>query len=599
VLLRLLGKRNSTHYGIISLMTRDRMTNRDLADTFKLIGDLLEIKGENIYKILAYRKAADSLNNLGREAADIARDEGLTSIPGVGKAISDKIAELLETGKLAFLEKLEQEVPPSLAGLLQVPDLGPKKVALFWKQLGVTDLAELEAAARQGKLRSLPGMGEKSEAKIIAGIEALARRTDRLPLGRAWPAAQELLAYLRQVPGVLRAEVAGSLRRMRSTIGDVDLIASAQDPHPVMEAFIGHPDVLRVVSQGDVKSSVEFTHRLRAQLWVQPPERYGTALVYATGSKDHNVRLRELALDKGLSLSDKSFLKQDGSEILCSLEEQVYTTLGLPWIPPELREDRGEVEAALAGKLPRLLERRDLRADLHDHSTWSDGTLSIRDMALAAKQRGLTILAITDHSGGLGVTGGPKVEQLEDQRHEIDAVQREMGDSIRLLQGTEVEIKADGTLDYPDEALAKLDIVIASLHVSLRQPRLQVTQRLVDAINNPNVDIIGHPTGRLIPDREGADLDMDAVLSVAQKSGVALEINAHPARLDLDEVYARRASEMGIPLSVNTDAHAASDLDLMDFGVASARRAWVAPENVINTWDYERLRGWLDSVKKR
>jgi DNA polymerase (family 10) len=575
------------------------MTNRDLADTFKLIGDLLEIKGENIYKILAYRKAADSLNNLGREAADIARDEGLTSIPGVGKAISDKIAELLETGKLAFLEKLEQEVPPSLAGLLQVPDLGPKKVALFWKQLGVTNLAELEAAARQGKLRSLPGMGEKSEAKIIAGIEALARRTDRLPLGRAWPAAQELLAYLRQVPGVLRAEVAGSLRRMRSTIGDVDLIASAKDPRPVMEAFIGHPDVLRIVSQGDVKSSVEFTHRLRAQLWVQPPERFGTALVYATGSKDHNVRLRELALDKGLSLSDKSFLKQDGSEILCSLEEQVYSTLGLPWIPPELREDRGEVEAALAGKLPRLLERRDLHADLHDHSTWSDGTLSIRDMALAARERGLTILAITDHSGGLGVTGGPKVEQLKDQRLEIDAVQRELGDSIRLLQGTEVEIKADGSLDYPDEALARLDIVIASLHVSLRQPRSQVTKRLVDAINNPNVDIIGHPTGRLIPDREGADLDMDAVLSAAQKSGVALEINAHPARLDLDEVYARRASEMGIPLSVNTDAHAASDLDLLDFGVASARRAWVGPENVINTWDYERLRSWLDSVKKR
>ncbi len=578
---------------------KPRFTNRDLADKFQLIADLLEIKGENIYKILAYRKAADSLNNLGREAADIARQDGLTTIPGVGKAISDKIAELLDTGKLDFLEKLEQEVPPSLVELLKVPDLGPKKVTLFWKQLGITNLAELEAAARQGKLRALPGMGEKSEAKIIAGIEALARRTDRMPLGRAWPAAQELLAYLRQAPGVQRAEVAGSLRRMRSTIGDLDLIASAKDPRPVMDIFIHHPDVLRIVSQGDIKSSVEFTHRLRAQLWVQPPERFGTALVYATGSKDHNVRLRELALDKGLSLSDKGFLKKDGTEILCSTEEEVYATLGLPWIPPEMREDHGEVEAALAGKLPRLLARSDLRADLHDHSTWSDGALSIREMALAARQRGLTILAITDHSGGLGVTGGPTVEQLKDHRNEIDAVQREMGDSIRLLQGSEVEIKADGSLDYPDEALAKLDIVVASLHVSLRQPRAQVTQRLINAINNPNVDIIGHPTGRLIPDREGADLDMEAVLSAAQKSGVALEINAHPARLDLDDVYARRAVEMGIPLSVNTDAHAASDLDLLEFGVATARRAWVGPDNVINTWDYARLRAWLAADRKK
>jgi DNA polymerase (family 10) len=570
------------------------MRNSDLADTFTLIADLLEIKGENIYKILAYRKAADSLNNLGREATDIARENDLPSIPGVGKAIAEKITELLETGKLEFLEKLELEVPPGLAELLKVPDLGPKKVALFWKELGVTSLTELETAASQGKLRGLPGMGEKSEAKIIAGIGALARRTDRMPLGRAWPAAQELLGNLRQAPGVLKADVAGSLRRMRSTIGDVDLIISATDPRPVMDAFIHHSNVLRIVSQGDVKSSVEFIHRLRAQLWVQPPERFGTALVYATGSKDHNVRLRELALTKGLSLSDKSFLNKEGSEILCATETEVYAVLGLPWIPPEMREDHGEVEAALSGKLPRLLERSDLRADLHDHSNWSDGVLSIREMALAARARGLSILAITDHSGGLGVTGGPTIEQLKDQRLEIDNVQQEMGDSIRLLQGTEVEIKADGTLGYPDEVLAQLDIVVASLHVSLRQPRPQVTKRLIDAIQNPHVDIIGHPTGRLIPDREGADLDMEAVLSAARASGVALEVNSHPARLDLEDVYARRAAEMGIPLAVNSDAHAASDFDLVIFGVATARRAWVEPETVINTWDYGRLRDWLD-----
>jgi DNA polymerase (family 10) len=579
-------------------MKQEILSNHELAETFQTIADLLEIKGENIYKILAYRKAADSLNNLGREAADIARENGLTSIPGVGKAIAEKITELLETGKLEFLEKLELEVPPGLAELLKVPDLGPKKVALFWKELGVTSLAELEAAARQGRLRSLPGMGEKSEAKIIAGIEALARRTDRIPLGRAWPAAQELLGILRQAPGVNKAEIAGSLRRMRSTIGDVDLIIAAKDPRPVMDAFIHHPDVLRIISQGDVKSSVEFKNRLRSQLWVQPPERFGTALVYATGSKDHNVRLRELALTKGLSLSDKSFINEDGSEILCATEAEVYTVLGLPWIPPEMREDHGEVEAALAGKLPHLLQREDLRADLHAHTNWSDGSLSIREMTMAARARGLSILAITDHSGGLGVTGGPTIEQLKDQRREIDAVQLEIGDSIRLLQGTEVEIKADGTLDYPDEALAQFDIVVASLHVSLRQPRAQVTKRLIDAIQNPHVDIIGHPTGRLIPDREGADLDMDAVLSAARASGVALEVNSHPARLDLEDVYARRAAEMGIPLAVNSDAHVASDFDLIIFGVATARRAWVEPETVINTWDYGRLCDWLSRRSK-
>jgi DNA polymerase (family 10) len=392
---------------------------------------------------------------------------------------------------------------------------------------------------------------------------------------------------------VTAAEAAGSLRRMRSTIGDLDLIAASSDLHPVMQAFVEHPDVLIVISRGEFKSSVEFRHNLRAQLWVQPPERFGTALAYATGSKDHNVRLRELALDQGLSLSEKGFLKPDGSEILCAAEEQVYATLGLPWIPPELREDHGEVQAAKSGKLPRLLETADRRAELHTHSTWSDGKLSIKEMAQAARQRGLKVLAITDHSAGLGITRGLSAGRFAAQRDDLDAVQRELGDSLRLLQGTEVEIRADGTLDYPDEVLEKLDVVIASLHVSLRQPRQQVTGRLLNAIRNPHVDIIGHPTGRMIPDREGADLDMDAVLAAAAESGVALEINAYPDRLDLDDVYSRRAAEMGTPLSVNTDAHSEPDLDLAFFGVSVARRAWIGPDQVINTWSDERLLAWL------
>lgn len=569
------------------------MNNREIADVFYLIADLLEIKGEVIYKILAYRKAADSLIYLPRDAKEIWREGKLTEIPGVGKAIAEKIDELLSSGKLEFLEKLTAEIPVTLVELLQVPDLGPKKAGMFWRQLGIISLAELEAAARAGQLRELPGMGEKSEAKVLAGIESLGRRTTRTPLARAWPFAQQLLAQLREIPGVKAAEAAGSLRRMRATVGDLDLLAAATDSGPVMEVFAHNPQVLRVLGHGETKSSVEYSNGMRAQLWVHPPERFGTALQYATGSKDHNVRLRELALKQGLSLSDQSFLREDGSEILCATEEEVYARLGLPWIPPELREDRGEIQAARAGKLPRLLEISDLRAELHTHSTWSDGRHSILEMARAAMERGWKMLAITDHTAGLGITGGLTAERLKLQRAEIDSVQQKVGDAIRLLQGAEVEIRADGSLDFPDEVLAELDIAIASLHVSLRQPREKVTARLLNAIQNPHVDIIGHPTGRLIPDREGADLDMDAVLPAAAESGVALEISAHPLRLDLDDVHSRRAIQMGIPLSVNTDAHSPQDMDLIHFGVSNARRGWVEPKHVINTWEAERLLSWL------
>ncbi|HLD94990.1 MAG TPA: helix-hairpin-helix domain-containing protein, partial [Anaerolineales bacterium] len=499
-------------------MTGKRYSNYELAEIFFAIGDLLEIKGEVIYKILAYRRAAESLQTYSREAYEVWQEGRLTDIPGVGKAIAEKIDELFTTGRLGFYDRLVAEIPPSLVELLRVPDMGPKKAQMFWKQLGITNLAELEAAAHEGKLRDLPGMGEKSEAKVLAGIESLSRRTTRNPLGKAWPAAQSILAQLRTVPGVERVEAAGSLRRMRDTIGDLDLLAAAVDSSVVMDAFIQLPGVARVLGSGPTKSSVEFRDGLRAQLWVHPPERFGTALQYATGSKDHNVRLRELALKKKLSLSDQSFLREDGSELLCSTEEQVYQALGLPWVPPELREDRGEVQAAKNGKLPHLIELEDIRSELHSHSKWSDGRRTILEMAEAARERGRAVLAVTDHTPSLGVTGGLTPEMLLEQRAEIDAAQAELGDSIRLLQGAEVEIRADGSLDYSDEVLASLDIVIASLHVGLRQPREQVTQRLLNAIRNPHVDLIGHPTGRLIPDREGADLDMEAVLAAAAES---------------------------------------------------------------------------------
>jgi DNA polymerase (family 10) len=574
-------------------MTQHKFTNQELADIFETIANLLEIKGEVIYKILAYRKAADSLRDYGGNVYTVWQEGKLTDIPGVGKAISEKIDELYTTGHLEFLDKLSAEVPPSLAELLEVPDLGPKKVALFWKELGITDLAGLKAAARAGELQNLPGMGQKSEAKILAGIEALSRRTTRTPLWKAWPAADELLKKLLNIPGVEQAVAGGSLRRMKETVGDLDLLVAAADSAPVMEAFTNLPEVLQVIGSGKTKSSVEFNNGLRAQLWVHPPERFGTALQYATGSKDHNVRLRELSLKNGLSLSEHGFAREDESEILCATEEEVYEVLGIPWIPPEAREDRGEVQAALAGELPDFIELSDIQAELHTHSTWSDGKVSIKEMAIGARDRGYKILAVTDHSPSLGITQGVTIEDFKGQREEIDRAQEELGDSILILQGSEVEIKADGTLDYPDQVLAELDIVFASLHVSLRQPREQITQRLLNAIQNPHVDVIGHPTGRLIPDREGADLDIEAVFAAAVESGVAMEISAHPERLDLNDIHARQAIELGIPLSINTDAHTPGELDLMHFGIATARRGWVEAKNVINAWEPDKLLDWL------
>ena len=573
------------------------MNNRQLADIFTLIGNLCEIKGEVIYVILAYRKASESLMALPREASDYWKEGKLREIPGVGKAIAEKIDELLTTGKLQFLENLKAEVPEELAGWLAVPGLGPKKIAMIWKELDITALSDLETAAKQGKLRTLPGMGAKSENSILEGIASLARRTGRITLGRAYPLAQEIIKTLKAVKGVVAAESAGSLRRMRSTVGDLDILVAAKDSSAVMEAFVNLPRVSRVLGKGETKSSIEFTNGVRAQVWVHLPEKFGTALQYATGSKEHNVQLRQIALAKGLSLSEHSFAKvKGGKEIFCATEEEVYETLGLPWVPPELREDRGEIQAAKANKLPKLIEVKDIKADLQTHSTWSDGKLSMLEMAQAAAKRGIKIIAFTDHSVSLGVTGGLSMDDHKKQAAEIKKIQKQLGDKILVLHATEVEIKADGSLDYPDEFLASLDLVVASLHTSLRQPREKVTQRVLNAIRNPHVDIIGHPTGRLIPDREGADLDMDAVLNAAAETGVALEINAHPSRLDLDDVYARRAKELGIPISINTDAHSEDDFDMLFYGVATARRAWLTKKDVINAWPKKKLLDWL---KKR
>ncbi|HRA21396.1 MAG TPA: DNA polymerase/3'-5' exonuclease PolX [Anaerolineae bacterium] len=570
------------------------MTNPEVVAILERIGDLLEIKGESRFKVIAYRKAAEQVRDLGRDLAAVHREGGLDAIPGFGAAIAAKVAELLDTGSLGYYTKLTEEIPASLAELLRVPDMGPKKVKLLWEQLGVVDLPGLAAAAAAGRLRDLPGMGEKSEARILAGIQAMATRSDRAPLGDALPVAEAIAADLRALPGVVAVEPAGSLRRRKETVGDLDILAAAVDAAPVIQAFVSRPDVGRILGQGPVKASVELVTGMRAQLWVHPPAHFGSALLYATGSKDHNVALREFALAQGFSLSEHGLKRvADGEERRFATETALYAALGLPFIAPELREGRGEVAAARAGRLPRLVEASDVVSTLHNHSDWSDGKATILEMAEAAIARGLKVLAITDHSGGLGITQGPKEKDLPRQREAVRAAQVRLGDRIRLLQGSEVEIRADGSLDFSDAALAQLDIVVASMHVSLRQSRDQVTARMLAAIHNPHVDIIGHPTGRMIPDRAGADLDLDGVLAAAATTGVALEINANPRRLDLSDVLARRALEAGCLLSINTDAHQPDHFDFLHFGIAVARRAGAEPERIINCWTPERLLAWL------
>lgn len=571
------------------------MNNREIAQTFEKVADMLAIRGDQIHRILAYRRAAENIRELGRDLHLIDEEGGLTDIPGIGATLAAKIEEMLVTDRLEFYERLAEEIPPSLVEMLRVEGLGPKRVKQIYDSLGITTLDELTEAARQGELRNLPGLGAKSEAKIVANIEALARHgDDRFPLAIAWPVAHEILSELQRLPQVQRGAVAGSLRRMRETTGDIDLLVASDDWEPIMTAFRELKIVETVLGSGSTKTSVLLLNGLQADLRVLPAERWGTLLSYFTGSKDHNVRLRELALKRGLSLNEHAFTPQNGGpEILCATEQEVYSVLGMPYIPPTLREDRGEIEAALAGTLPQLIQEGDVLADLHMHTTSSDGRQNAREMAEGARERGLRYVAITDHSASLGIANGLSVDRLRQQAAEIAELNDQLGDDFRLLHGSEVEIKADGSLDYSDEVLAELDFVIASLHVGLSQPRETVTRRLVSAIENPNVDMIAHPTGRLMPGRYGADLDMDKVLKAAARTGTIMEINANPERLDLRDSHVRRALELGVKLAINTDAHHTDQLDLMHFGVATAQRGWAEATDVVNTWAVDELIAYL------
>ncbi len=582
-----------------------RLTNREVADHIRLIGDILLIKGENRFRILAFQNAAETIANLTQDIYTLYEAGELQSIPHVGKSIAADIAELLETGQIAYLEELKREVPLGVVEMMQIPDMGPKKAAKVWQELGITDIAELQAAAEAGRLRTLPGFGAKSEEKILKGIELLRRRGEaRVPLGVARPLALELIAGLREAlpTSILaRVEAAGSVRRWKETIGDLDLLATlgpAGDAEAVMAAFRRLPQVAEVLVSGATKTSVRLANGLACDLRLVEPRHWGAAWQYFTGSKDHNVALRELALKQGWSLNEYGLTATGkgpapaGAERFFAGEEELYHFLGLEWIPPELREGRGEIEAARTGSLPSLLTEADILGEVHGHSIWSDGTASIAEMAAAARRRGYRYWVVSDHSVGLGIVGGLDAERLRQQAEEIRQLNAQWaaaGDDFRLLQGIEVEILADGSLGLPDEVLARLDVVVASIHSSLRQDRATITTRCRRAVRNPYVHVLGHPTGRLLGKREPTAIDMEAVLQACAETGTVVEINANPARLDLNDIHARRAVELGCKIVINTDAHAPAEFALLAYGVATARRAWLTAADILNTQPLEAM----------
>lgn len=579
------------------------LSNRDMADIFERCADMLQIRGDNIHRVLSYRRAAETIRAVPRDLRVIASEGELTKLKYIGKTIAAKIDEMLETGELDFYERLRAEVPEGLVDIMHINGVGPKKAKLFWKQMDITTVAQLQAAAQADELAALSGMGKKSQQKILEGIEALSRQTGRASIGDALPAAKDILAQLMQLPEAQQGELAGSIRRGRETIGDVDILVASDNAAPIMQRFVTMENVARVLGHGPTKSSVELLSGLQVDLRVLEEARWGTALNYFTGSLAHNVKMRQIALEHGFSLNEHALspvdetkaIIEDAAKTLCDSEEKVYAALGMQYVPPELREDSGEIEAARARELPRLITRAELVSDLHMHTTWSDGAQSIREMAEACIQRGHHTIAITDHSRSLGIANGLTIERLLAQANEVRQVNAEMGDRMHLLAGTEMDIKADGGMDYPDEVLAQLDFVIASLHSGLGQGREQITQRLLNAIRNPHVRMIGHPSARQYPNREEVAADWDAVIAAAREHATVLEINANPLRLDLKPELARLAKDSGVLLAINTDAHRIEQLDLLDFGVSIARRGWVEARHVINTWSSERLQKWLSN----
>lgn len=567
------------------------MTNAQIADAFDEIADLLEFTNANPFRVRAYRNGARTLRDLHESVAGIVEsgERPLTDLDGIGKDLADKIAALVKTGELSQLNELRAQVPPSLRDLLRVPGLGPKKVAALHRELNINTLAELKAACEAQTVRGLKGFGAKTEQTILDGLQIAAAAAERMYWAEADEYAQALVAHLRSVPKVEQIECAGSYRRGRETVGDLDILAIADEPNALMDRLAEFAGVASVLARGDTKMSVRLQPGLQVDLRVVPPESFGAALQYFTGSKQHNVVVRGMAKAKGLKVNEYGVFRDD-QYVAGRTEEEVYAAIGLPWFPPELREARREFEWAEAGKLPRLIEQADIQGDLHSHTTATDGQASLADMAAAAQARGLTYLAITDHSKRVTMANGLNADRLRRQWEEIDALNGKLAkENFRLLKGVEVDILEKGGLDLDDDVLSEADWVVASVHYGQNQPREQITRRIVDALANPNVSAIAHPTGRLINRREPYEVDLEAVFDAARAQGKLLELNANPMRLDLDDAACAAAKERGIPIVISTDAHSIDGLDKLRYGILQARRGGLTRDDVANARPWGEL----------
>jgi DNA polymerase (family X) len=558
------------------------ISNAELARIFNEIGDMLEILGEVVYKAVAYRRVADAVERYPDDVAALFLRGEPPKIAGAGEALTAKLAELAETGRLAYHERLRAQVPDGLLEMLRVPGVGPRTVRLLHETLRIDSLDALRAAAETGGLRHVKGLSERTEQNILEGIERIGRKSTRLLIHDADALIADLVARLRDVRGVRRIEPAGSLRRRQPTIGDLDLLAAPDDPEALISALDGLPEVERILSAGTDKSSIVLRDGPQVDLMVCAPAAWGTHLVHFTGNKDHNIALRGMALDRGWSLSEKGFKVIETGELLLDAEEaDVYERLGLPWMPPELRNGDGEIEAAQAGRMPTLVTHADVRGDTHTHSDWTDGVDTIETMARAAREIGHEYIVLTDHSPSLGVARGLTPDRVDAQRTEIERLNGELA-PFRILHGTELEIRADASLDYPDDLLARFDVVIASIHTGRNQSSEQLTKRALAAIENPHVDVIAHPSGRIVNRRDPLPLDWPRVFEAAARTGTALEINGSP-RLDLDDALARAAGRAGARLTVASDAHRTEELGQQRYAVDLARRAWLGAEQLLAT----------------
>jgi len=566
--------------------------NSDVSDIFNKMADLLEIEGANPFRVRAYRNASRSVSSLSRSVSDMLESgEDLTDLPGIGKDLAGKIKEIVETGSLALFEELEGKTPSGLSQLMKVEGLGPKRVRALNRNLGVTSLKELEEAARKGKVRELDGFGEKTEQKILEELEAYEGIEKRIKLIEAEQRARSIVEYLKGVKGVKKITVAGSYRRRKETVGDLDILVTCKRGAQVMERFVNYEDVKKVVSQGNTRATIILRSGLHVDLRVVPQVSYGAALHYFTGSKAHNIAVRKLGVKKNLKINEYGVFKGD-DRIAGKTEKEVYNQVDLPYIEPELRENRGEVEAAQKGSLPRLIDLKDLRGDLHAHTKATDGHATLEEMAESAKARGYEYLAITDHSRKVSIAHGLDARRLARQIQEIDQLNEKLRDII-LLKGIEVDILKDGTLDLPDAVLKELDVVVCSVHYHRRLSRRKMTERVIRAMDNPYFNIFAHPTGRLINDREPYQIDLERIIEAARERGCFLEINANPDRLDLSDSHCRMAKDMGLKLAISTDAHSVANMDFIRYGVDQARRGWLEPDDILNTRSLKQLKKML------